>query len=208
MTSRSRVVVRPSRARVLLFAAITAGIPTLSRGNAESLLDVALATGPGSRSWVALVGYEVLVVVWGALVLARSATTLTGGAEGALVLEVRTALRRREIPLVEVRRVVLVTVAHRGGATSQRALLLDEAGRVVAPPTHSRQFWLRADTRSLLGAAGVTVDWDHRLSAPRELEAAYPGASVWTDRHPVLLTVLVTIGCLAGLMAVGWLLDA
>lgn len=202
------VVVRPPRGRVLLAAVIAAGIPAVSRGTARSLLDVAVATGPGSRAWLAIVGYEALVVVWTALVLGRSATTLALGVPGSLVLEVRSAVGRRTIPLGDVRRVVLVTVSARGGATSQRALLLDATGRVVAPPTASRQFWLRADTQTLLRTAEVTVEWDHRRSAAHELEAAYPGASVWTDRHPALLATLVTIGVVAAAMALGWLLDA
>ncbi|HYQ75749.1 hypothetical protein [Cellulomonas sp.] len=207
-TPPTRVVERPSRPRVLLVAALAAVIPAASRTRAPSILDHALAAGPGSRPWLAVLAFEVLVATWTVLVLARSATTLTGTAGGPPVLEVRSALRRRVTTLGHVRRVVLVTVAPRGGSTAQRALLVDGAGRVVAPPTHSRGFWLRADTRSLLRAAGVAVDWDHRRSAPGELEAAYPGASTWTDRHPVLLAVLVAFGCLAGLMTVGWLLDA
>lgn len=202
------VVERPSRARVLLVAALAAGVPAASRTRAPSILDHALAAGPGSRPWLAVLAFEALVVTWTVLVLVRSGTTLTATTDGPPVLEVRSALRRRVTTLGDVRRVVLVTVTARGGATSQRALLLDDAGLVVAQPTHSRQFWLRADTRALLRGAGIAVDWDHRRSAPRELEAVYPGASVWTDRHPVLLVVLVTAGLLACLMAVGWLLDA
>ncbi len=203
----TRGVVRPSRARVLVVAVLAAGIPAASR-RGPSVLDYALAAGPGTRTWVTVVAFEAIVVTWTVLVLLRSATVLTAVPGGAPTLEVRSALRRRRTSLGHVQRVVLVTVAPRGGSTAQRALLVDGAGRVVAPPTHSRGFWLRADTWSLLRAAGVTVEWDHRRSAPHELEAAYPGASTWTDRHPVLLAVLVTFGCLAGVMAVGWLLDA
>lgn len=206
-TPPERVVARPSRARVLLVAVMAAGIPVASR-RGPSVLDHALAAGPGSPPWLAVVAFEALVITWTALVLLRSATVLTAVPGGPPVLEVRRPARRRCTSLGNVRRVVLVTVAARGGATSQRALLLDETGQVVAPPTSSRTFWLRADTRALLRAAGIAVDWDHRRSAPHELESAYPGASVWTDRHPVLLAVLVAIGCLACLPAIGWLLDA
>ncbi|GIG35037.1 hypothetical protein [Cellulomonas pakistanensis] len=207
-TPPDRVVERPSRTRVVLVGALAAFVPAASRTRAPSVLEHALAAGPGSPQWLAVLGYEVLVVVWTALVLVRSVTTLTGAPGGPPVLEVRSAWRTRVTTLGDVRRVVLVTVAARGGTTSQRALLLDDGGRVVGAPAHSRGFWLREDTQALLRGAGIAVDWEHRRSDPRELEAAYPGSSLWTDRHPVLLTVLVVIGCLAGLMGLGWLLDA
>lgn len=206
--SPNPVVVRPSRPQVLLVGAIAAGIPAVSRGSAQSLQDLALVAGPGGRHWLALVGYEALVVTWTALVLLRSMTVLSGAPGVPPVLEVRGALRRRTTPLGDVRRVVLVTVAARGGSTTQRALLLDGTGRVVTAPTHSRAFWLREDTRAVLRAAGITVEWDHRRSAPADLEVAYPGSSVWTDRHPVLLAALVAVGLIACLMAVGWLLES
>lgn len=202
----TRVVVRPARSTVLLAASMACVLPIATRGRAPSLLDRATEAGPGSRQMSAVLLYWGIVVLWTLAVLIRSRTSLTAMPGRTPAMVVQTPLRRRRVDLATVDRVVLATVGS-GRSASRRVVLLDGADRVVGTPGVHRGFWTRPDARALLGATGITVSWDHRISRWRDLEARYPGASSWSDRHPVLLAVVVVAVCLAGILGVAWLFE-
>lgn len=191
---------------MLLAGALALFLPVATRSRAPSLADRAAEAGPGSRQMTAVVVYGVVVAVWTGLVLVRSRTTLATGTDGALTLVVQGPLRRRQVDLTRVRRVMLVTVGAGRGAT-QRALLLDDADRLLGRPGAHRGFWRRPDTVALLTGAGITVFWEHRINRWQDLEARYPGGALWTDRHPVLLALVVTVLCIAAVLGVAWIFE-
>jgi hypothetical protein len=190
---------------ILMAGLLATAIPLASRNEVAPLLARALAAGPASPQMIALVGYWTVVAIWTVLALARSAVSLSRAPSGSVVLTVRTALRRaRRIDLGATRCVMLVAVSL-FGVTEQRAFLVNEAGRVLARPRHHRGLWQRDDAWVLLNAAGITVEWDHRLTRPRDIERAYPGALPWIERNGLVYVLAFVGGTAAVVAGVGWL---
>lgn len=199
------VVVRPSLLLTALVTAMTLGLPAASR-HGNSLLNTALQHGTGSRQVTTLVAYGVGVLAWGVMAALRSRTTLRAVPGRSPELTVRTAFRHRVVDLSPVREVRLVTVAS-GSRTRQVVVLLDAKGRVVATPPSHRGTWTRDDAVDLLRSAGVTVVYEHRLSAVADVEAAYPGSTAWAERHPRACAALVCVAILPAIVGIVWFFE-
>ena len=199
------MVIRPSVLTNVLVTAIALGVPASAR-NGNSLLRTALEHGTGSRQMLALLGSWSLVAIWGFLAVIRSRTTLHAAPGLPLVLVVQGAFRRRSFDLAHVRQVRLVTLSS-GSTTRQVAVLLDVGGRVVATPPYHRGIWTRDDAVALLRTVDVTVAYEHRLSSPAEVEAAYPGSTTWGDRHPRATLALVGAAVVPAVLGLVWYFD-
>lgn len=180
---------RTTRRDTMVLAGLVTGLPLLV------LLVVrnprcACATPDPEPERVALL----LGVVWtvlGTLVLlhhVRSHVSLRQRVDGGVVLVVRGPLRGRLVDLAGVCTVRIVWV-RAGRVPLVRSLLLDEDGTVVASVRVSREFWVRQDVWSSLRRAGIRTGSAARAERARTIEAAYPGATSWVERHLVLTAV-------------------
>lgn len=199
------MVVRPSLPLHVLVCVMAISIPTASR-NSNSLWASALEHGPTSRQVLAIIAYWAAVTAWAVAAGVRARTTLHAEPGPPAQLTVQGAFRRRTLDLARVRQVRLVTLAS-GSATRQVAVLLDGDGEVVATPTAHRGVWTRDDAVALLRSAGVAVTYEHRLSGPAEVEAAYPGSTAWSDRHPRAVMVVALFPLAVAVLAGVWFFE-
>ncbi|RMI08719.1 hypothetical protein [Cellulomonas triticagri] len=189
------VTARPPRWAFLVLGGLLLVLPG-RRGGATSVSVEILSAGPWTRQALAL--YALWLVVGVLLVrgTVRARSRLALGADGALLLDVRGVLVDRSWDLSGAARLVVVRMKQRG---QSRYLLLAEDGTVRAALVAHHGLWDRADTQALLRECGVEVRYDTRRPDAHELDTLYPGASLWTDRHPVLLALLVVAVTIAGI---------
>lgn len=193
---RLPVVVRPPR----LWVTVALVVVIVQPSRQGSLLVNGLLAGPTSRP--AVVSY-VLAAVGSLLVwrLARTRLELRPDLLGRPVLVHQSLVRRRVVSVSGVRQVSLVA------GPAGRAILLDARGRLVTTTGPSTTFWRRDDVVALLAREGVVVRHEHRLNMPRQIEAAFPGATAWIERHPLRLVGVVVPLTLVAIAALVWFLE-
>jgi hypothetical protein len=177
-----------------LIQVVVGAVATLSLGGrGGGLLAMALAHGTSSPQARALYLYVTVVWVWVGLSLARSRTDLRARPGDAPLLTCTGAFHSRRIDLSGVREVVMVSMAVPLSTTgTARAFALDADGRFVRRLPGAGTLWRREDVGLLLADAGIVARYDHRTDTARAVESAYPGATLWIDRHPVWFGLLVT----------------
>jgi hypothetical protein len=182
--------VRTSRRDTAVYAGLVAALPLLVLLAVLNPRCACTTPSPEPLRVALLVG--AVWAVLGTLVLlhhTRSHVSLRQQVGAAAVLVVRGPFRGRLVDLTETRTVRIVRI-RTGRVPLVRSLLLAEDDTVVASVQVAPDFWRREDVWAFLRRVGIRTEGSAGAQRARTIEAAYPGATSWFERHRVLAAVV------------------